>query len=405
MSAVFAAMPADRRAVFAAGFLRATANGLIGVVAGIYLAQLGFSPAAFGVVLAAGIAGAAVAAAAVTLWGDRVGRRRGLVLLALASAAGGAMIAAASDLVVLAAAAFLGMMNSLGKDRAAAAALEQAILPGTVDDAGRTRVFAWYNVTQDIGHALGAALAAAPELARAAGLAAEVGSLRFAVCIYAALLVASAFAYARLSPAAEVRREERAPAISPQSRRILWRLCALFALDSFAGGFLGSALFAYFFYARFGVGEAAIAALFVGARIMNALSHLAAAWLARRIGLINTMVFTHTPSSLLLLTIPFTDSFALAAVLFLLREGLSEMDVPTRQSYLMAVVRPEERTFAGGVTNLARMAARAAAPLIAGGAITAVALWTPLVAAAVMKVAYDWLLWVQFRKVRPPEER
>ena len=396
-------MPVDRRVVYAAGFLRATANGLIGVVAGIYLAKLGFSPAAFGVVLAAGIAGTAVAAAVVTLWGDRIGRKRGLVLLALASAAGGLVIAAASDLAVLAAAAFLGMMNSLGKDRAAAAAFEQAILPGTVDAAGRTRVFAWYNVTQDIGHGLGAALAAAPELARAAGLAGEVGSLRFAVCLYALLLLAAAIAYAGLSPAAEVRREQRAPEISPQSRRILWRLSALFALDSFAGGFLGSALFAYFFYAQFGVGEGTIAALFVGARIMNAFSHLAAAWLARRIGLINTMVFTHTPSSLLLLTIPFTDSFALAAVLFLLREGLSEMDVPTRQSYLMAMVRPEERTFAGGVTNLARMTARAVAPIIAGGAMQA-ALWTPLAAAAAMKIAYDRNLWVQFRRVRPPEE-
>ena len=396
-------MPADRRVVYAAGFLRATANGLIGVIAGIYLAKLGFSPATFGIVLAAGIGGTAVAAAGVTVWGDRVGRKRGLVLLALASAAGGAAIAAASDHAVLAAAAFVGMMNSLGKDRAAAAALEQAILPGTVDDAGRTRVFAWYNVTQDIGHGLGAALAAAPELARAAGLASEVGSLRFAVALYATLLLASAFAYARLTPAAEARREDRASAISPQTRRILWRLSALFALDSFAGGFLGTALFAYFFHAQFGVGEGAIAALFVGARIMNALSHLGAAWLARRIGLVNTMVFTHTPSSLLLLTIPFTESFALAAVLFLLREGLSEMDVPTRQSYLMAMVRPAERTFAGGVTNLARMAARVIAPVIAGGAMQA-ALWTPLAAAAAMKIAYDWLLWVQFRRVRPPEE-
>ena len=394
----------DRHVVFAAGFLRATANGLIGVVAGIYLARLGHSPAAFGVVLAAGVAGTAVAAAWVTFWGDRFGRRRGLVLLAIASALGGAVIAAASDFTLLAAAAFLGMMNSLGKDRAAALALEQAILPGTVDDAGRTRVFAWYNVTQDIGHGVGAALAAAPELLRAAGIMGEVESLRVAVAAYAALWLAAAALYARLSPSAEANRGDARLVVSPRSRRVLWRMSGLFALDSFAGGFLGSALFAYFFYAQFGVGEGAIAALFVGARIMNALSHLGAAWLARRIGLVNTMVFTHTPSSLLLLTIPLTDSFALAAVLFLLREGLSEMDVPTRQSYLMAVVRPEERTFAGGVTNLARMAARAVAPALAGGAMQALTLWTPLVAAAAMKITYDWLLFAAFRKVKPPEE-
>jgi len=394
----------DRQVVYAAGFLRAMANGLIGVVAGIYLAKLGQSPAAFGVVLAAGVAGIAVAAAGVTFWGDRFGRRRGLIAVAIASAAGGAVIAVASDFALLAAAAFLGMMNSLGKDRAAAMALEQAILPGTVDDAGRTRVFAWYNVTQDIGHGVGAALAAAPELLRAAGIAGEVESLRVAVAAYAALWLAAAALYARLSPAAEVHRSGIRLVVSPQSRRILWRMSGLFALDSFAGGFLGSALFAYFFYAQFGVSEGAIAALFVGARIMNALSHLGAAWLARRIGLVNTMVFTHTPSSLLLLTIPLTDSFPLAAVLFLLREGLSEMDVPTRQSYLMAMVRPEERTFAGGVTNLARMAARAIAPALAGGAMQGIALWTPLAAAAVMKIAYDWLLFAAFRKVKPPEE-
>ena len=394
----------DRQVVYAAGFLRATANGLIGVVAGIYLAKLGYSPAAFGVVLAAGVAGTAVAAAGVTFWGDRIGRRRGLVAVAIASALGGVVIGAASGFALLATAAFLGMMNSLGKDRAAAMALEQAILPGTVDDAGRTRVFAWYNVTQDIGHGLGAALAAAPELLRAAGIAGEVESLRAAVAAYAALWLAAAALYARLSPAAEVRRGGVRLVVSAQSRRILWRMSALFALDSFAGGFLGSALFAYFFYAQFGVSEGAIAALFVGARVMNALSHLGAAWLARRIGLVNTMVFTHTPSSLLLLTIPLTDSFPLAAVLFLLREGLSEMDVPTRQSYLMAVVRPEERTFAGGVTNLARMAARAIAPALAGGAMEALALWTPLAAAAAMKIAYDWLLFAAFRKVKPPEE-
>jgi len=394
----------DRQVVYAAGFLRAMANGLIGVVAGIYLAKLGQSPAAFGVVLAAGVAGTAVAAAGVTFWGDRFGRRRGLVAVAIASAVGGAVIAVASDFALLATAAFLGMMNSLGKDRAAAMALEQAILPGTVDDAGRTRIFAWYNVTQDIGHGVGAALAAAPELLRAAGIAGEVESLRVAVAAYAALWLAAAALYARLSPAAEVHRSGVRLVVSPQSRRILWRMSGLFALDSFAGGFLGSALFAYFFYAQFGVGEAAIAALFVGARIMNAFSHLGAAWLARRIGLVNTMVFTHTPSSLLLLTIPLTDSFPLAAVLFLLREGLSEMDVPTRQSYLMAVVRPEERTFAGGVTNLARMAARAIAPALAGGAMQGIALWTPLAAAAVMKIAYDWLLFAAFRKVKPPEE-
>ncbi len=395
----------DREIVFAAGFLRAVGNGLISVVAGIYLADLGLDPAAMGAVLGAGIAGTAVSAAGVMFWGDRFGRRRWLVALALLTAAGGAVIAAASQAAVLAVAAFLGMMNSLGKDRAAALALEQAILPSTGDDAGRTRVFAWYNVIQDIGHGVGAALAVVPYLLREFAGLAQVDSLRGAVVLYAALYVTAAVLYLALSPLAEAPMTAERLRVSATSRAILTRLSLLFALDSFAGGFLGGALFAFFFHQQFGVSEAAIGVLFVGARIMNAFSHLGAAWLAARIGLINTMVFTHTPSSLLLLTIPFTGSFALAAALFLLREGLSEMDVPTRQSYLMAMVRPEERTFAGGVTNLARMAARAVSPVLAGGAMQALTLGTPLIAAAGMKILYDVLLYVSFRKLKAPEER
>ena len=395
----------NREIIYAASTLRAVANGLIGVIAGIYFAKLGFDTPAMGAVLSAGIAGATLAAAYVTLWGDRVGRRRGLMLIAALSAAGGLVVGLASDEYIVGVAAFLGMLNALGKDRAAALALEQAILPDAVEAALRTKAFAWYNVIQDIGHGTGAALAALPYLLRAALGLSELGSLRAAVLLYALLFAASALLYARLSPRAESASRGEKLRVAPASRAILTRLSLLFALDSFAGGFLGSALFAYFFYQQFGVSEAVIGMLFVGARIMNAFSHLGAAWLAQRIGLVNTMVFTHTPSSLLLLTIPFAGSFHIAAILFLLREGLAEMDVPTRQSYLMAVVRPEERTFAGGVTNLARMAARSVAPVLAGGAMQALALWTPIVAAALMKISYDWLLYSSFRKIKPPEER
>jgi MFS family permease len=395
----------DREIVYAAGTLRAVANGLIGVVAGIYFAKLGFDAATMGIVLSAGIAGTTASAAYVTFWGDHVGRRRGLILIATVAAAGGMVVALASQPVIVAVAAFIGMFNALGKDRAASLALEQAILPDTVEESERTRAFAWYNVIQDIGHAAGAALAAVPWALREFGGVSELPSLRAVLVLYALLYAASALLYMRLSPRAESASRGIKLTVSPQSRAILTKLSLLFALDSFAGGFLGTALFAYFFYQQFGVSEAVIGMLFVGARVMNAFSHLGAAWIAQRIGLVKTMVYTHTPSSLLLLTIPFAGDFWIAAVLFLLREGLSEMDVPTRQSYLMAVVKPEERTFAGGVTNLSRMAARSIAPVLAGTAMQAVALWTPLVAAAAMKIAYDGLLFYLFRKIKPPEER
>jgi len=175
-------------------------------------------------------------------------------------------------------------------------------------------------------------------------------------------------------------------------------------VDALGGGFLTSALLSYFFFRRFGAGEGAIALLFAGARVLNALSHLGAAWLARRIGLVNTMVFTHIPAGLLLVTVAFAPSFEVAALLFLLREGLVEMDVPTRQSYVMAVVRPEERVWASGVTNIVRMAGWAVAPALAGLFMARVSLLTPLLVGAALKISYDILLYRAFRSVRPPEE-
>src|SRR2546425_4830946 len=301
-------------------------------------------------------------------WGDRIGRKRWLVGLGVLAAAGGVVFAFSSEIVVLGVAAFLGMLNSLGKDRAAALAIEQAILPSTGDDAGRTRAFAWYNVIQDVGHALGAALAVLPPLLRDFAGVDPLDSLRAAVILYAALYALTAILYLGLSSQAESPTAALRAEVSPQSRSILTKMSFLFALDSFAGGFQGSALFAYFFHAQFGASEAAIGMLFVGARIMNAFSHLGAAWLAARIGLVNTMVFTHTPSSLLTFTIPFTGSFEIAAVLFLLREGLSEMDVPTRQSYLMAGGRPPGGTLPGGGDQPPRLCAPAPPPRFLGSA-------------------------------------
>lgn len=394
----------DLRLLITASSLRSIANGLLGVIAGIYLAQLGLSPSELGLVLGAGVAGTAFTAAGVTFFGDRFGRKRGLFWLALVAALGGVVVAAASQVTILAIAAFLGTMNSLGKDRGGSGALEQAILPTTVSDANRTRAFAWFNIASDVSNGVGALLATMPLLLRASFGLDDLTALRVCMAFYAALLAVSALCYARFSRGVEQHVRTGKLRISPRSRSILTRLSLLFALDSFAGGFLGTALFAYFFYAQFGVSEAIIALLFVGARIMNAFSHLGAAWLAQRIGLVKTMVFTHTPSSLLLMTIPFMDHFWLAALLFLIREGVAEMDVPTRQSYLMAVVEPEARTFAAGVTNLARMSARSISPLLAGGAMQVVGLWTPLVVAACLKITYDMLLFSAFRKVKPPEE-
>ena len=377
---------------------------MIAVLIGIHLAKLGFDAATIGSVVSAGLAGAAAAALLVTTSADRIGRRRALVAMGVLGALGGAVVAATSQGTVLWLAAFLGMLNGMGRDRGASMILDQVLLPATTTDERRTYVFAYYNVAQDVGHALGALLAGAPALLRPLLHASEESTLRYGVALYAALLLATALLYLGLSPASEAPVSARKTAITPETRRIVTRISALFALDSLGGGFLTTAMLSLFFYTRFGVGEGAVGLLFFAARSANALSHVVAAWLARRIGLVNTMVFTHIPSSLLLITVPFAPTFPIAAALFVLREGLVEMDVPTRQSYVMAVVRPEERTFASGVTHLVRLGAWAVAPGFAGLFMRGASLAAPLFIGAGMKIGYDILLFIAFRSVRPPEE-
>jgi MFS family permease len=394
----------DRAILYGTTFVRALATGMAGVVLGLYLAARGLDPAWIGGVVSAGLAGAALASLAVTLGGDRLGRRRVLIALAAVSAIGGIVFVFAQAPVAMAVAACVGMLNGMGRDRGAAAVVEQAILPATATDAERTRMFAWYNVWQDAGHALGALLGGLPSLLAHAAPIGELRAFELAMATPALLIACSLPLYLRLSPRIEVVRVPRGPRLSPASRRVLGRIAALFALDSIGGGFLTSALMAYFFFERFAVGPGVIGALFFTARVANALSHLAAAWLAKRVGLLNTIVLTHMPSSLLLMTLPWAPSFTVAALLFLLREGLVEMDVPTRQSYVMAVMRPEERLIASGVTSLVRLGGWAVAPAVAGALMQAQSLAAPLVVGAGIKIAYDALLYLAFRSQKPPEE-
>ncbi len=395
----------DRRILYATALLRATTTGLFGVLAGAYLSRLGLSPTSIGIVVAAGLAGAAAAAALATVAADRWGRRRFLIAIAWLSAAGTVAFAFASTPFALGAAAFVGMLNGMGRDRGAALVIEQALLPSTSTDAQRTRVIAVYTMLQDLGHAGGALLAGLPSLLAAGASPTSVGPHRATLLGCAAVGVIVAALYLRLGAVVGAADAFAARPVSAATRRILVRISALFAIDGLGGGFLTTALLAYFFFEKFGAPEATVAALFFGARIMNALSHLGAAWLARRIGLVRTMVFTHVPSSLLLVSVAVAPSFAVAAVLFLLREGLVEMDVPTRQSYVLAVVAPGERTLASGVTNLVRLGAWAVAPAFAGAIITGTSLVVPLVVGATMKIAYDVMLYVAFRRLPPPEER
>jgi MFS family permease len=390
-------------------FLRSVSVGLTGVVVGIYLFRSGFSSLNIGLVIGAGLAGAAVATIVVTLHADRLGRKSTLFFLALVSSIAGIALAITPSFPLLLVLAFIGMLNGMGTDRSAAFALEQAIIPGLVADARRTWTLAWYNVVLDTGGALGALAAGLPLfLERWSGM--SLSRAYQAVFLgYAVVSVLTAVLYILLSPAVEITEVPnvtlQATTVSPATRSVISKLAGLFSLDALGGGLLTDALMAYWFFRRIGVSEESLAILFFVVRLLNALSHLGAAWLARRIGLVKTMVFTHLPSSLFLLAVPFAPSFKVAVALLLCREALVEMDVPTRQSYVAAVVQPNERTFASGVTNLARNVFWAVGSSLAGFFMQSVAFSAPLVLGSGLKISYDLILYRSFRKIQPPEEQ
>jgi MFS family permease len=397
----------DAVLVLIAAFVRASTVGVVGLVLAIFLAETGLSVTAIGSVMGAGLAGSALATLVAGFRADGFGRRRTLAALALVTAAGYLALLLSRNTAVLAALAFAGTLNGMGRDRGAASALEQAVLAAVTDDRRRTWIFGWYNVVLDMGHAAGALAGATPVLLDSR---LHLGSIRahewtFVGCAVA--IAASASLYAQLSPRVEspsrAASGRRAP-LTSETRRAVTRLALLFGLDSVGGGLLGSALIAYWFFQRFGLSEASLAGLFFTARVLNAAGHVAAAWISRRVGLVNTMVFTHLPSSLFIMAAPLAPSAGAASALFLCREALVEMDVPTRQSYVMAIVAPEERAVVSSVTNMTRSLGWAVGPLLAGVAMQ-LTLAGPLLIGGGLKVAYDLLLYRSFRHLKAPEER
>jgi MFS family permease len=395
--------------LYASAWVRSFSIGLLGVVLGVFLYREGFSSVTIGLVIAAGLAGAATGTVFVTLWADHLGRRRTLLALSLLTALGVVVLTFHPTAPLLVGLAFVGMINGMGTDRSPAFALEQAVLPGLISDQRRTWGLAWYSVLLDAGGALGALAARLPSLEQhiwAMDIGAAYRTL-FWGC--AALNVFGGLLALFLSSEVEVVRSAGAQlgvkGVSAETKSTVARLSSLFALDAFGGGFLTDALVAYWFFRRFGIEESNLALLFFAVHVLNALSHLGAAWLAKRIGLIKTMVFTHLPSSIFLVAASVVPSAHWAVILFLLRESLVEMDVPTRQSYVAAVVQPNERTFASGVTNLTRNLSWASASSVAGFLMQRLAFSAPLFLGGGLKIIYDILLWRAFRHLKPPEER
>jgi len=378
--------------------LRAFADGFVAVLLPAYLLALGHGQLEVGILSTATLFGSALATLAVGRWGHRFALRRlllGAALLMLATGLGFASLTALWPLLVV---AFLGPLNPSGGDVSVFLPLEHSVLATAAAAEARTAVFARYSFFGSLSGAVGALAAALPEWLAGHSRLQMVDALRLMFVIYAAIGLAVWALYLKLPKATH--RASDSSALGP-SRRIVWKLAALFSIDSFAGGLVINALLALWLFQRFGLSLSAAGAFFFWTGLLSAGSQLVAPRLAKRIGLINTMVFTHIPASLCLIAAAFAPTLELALGLLLARSALSQMDVPARSAYVMSVVTPEERPAAASFTAVPRSLASAAGPSLAGALFAAGAMAAPLVACGVLKIAYDLALFREFRKVKP----
>jgi MFS family permease len=352
----------------------------------------------------------------ISLWltthADRIGRRRVLVAGSLLMVGAAVVFAVTSWAPLLLVAATIGVISPTGNEVGPFLAVEQAALSETTPDARRTPTFAWYNLAGYVATATGALAAGLISQALLAAGAASADAYRAIVIGYAVVGLAMAAIFSRVG--SEVEAPHPAPSGDSVVRRlglgrskgIVARLSALFALDAFGGGFIPQSLMAYWFHLRYGVEPAVLGGIFFGANLLAAVSSLSASRIAARIGLVNTMVFTHLPSNVLLILVPLMPNLPLAIAVLLLRFSLSQMDVPTRQSYVMAVVEPDERSAAAGVTGIARTTGAALSPALSAPLVGTAALASvPFFLAGGLKIAYDLLLYRAFRSGRAPDER
>jgi MFS family permease len=399
----------DIALLFITRITRLFAYGFLSVVLVLYLAQIGLGEAAIGLLLTLALAGDAGISLWITTSADRIGRRRMLVLGAVLMVLAGVVFPWARNPTLLLATAIVGVISPSGNEIGPFLSIEQAALSQLVPNQRRTQTFAWYSLVGSAATAVGSLCGGLlAQTLQTSGLSA-LDSYRVVLAGYAidgGLLV---LFFLCLSPAVEVGTMPTSlPAHSilglHRSRRVVIKLSTLFALDAFAGGFIVQSIMAYWFHLKFGVDEGVLGSIFFGANILAGISALLAARIAARVGLINTMVFTHLPSNLLLCLVPLMPNLPLAICVLLLRSSISQMDVPTRQSYTMAVVAPDERSAASGVTTIARSIGASLSPALSGVLLTYL-ISAPFFLAGGIKIIYDLLLYRSFRALDPPEQK
>ena len=383
--------------------LRDFGDGFVAVLLPVYLIMLGLSPFQVGIVATAALLGSSLLTLAVGLLGARYERRQLLLAAACLMVATGVAFSIIDAYAVLLVVAFAGTINPSGGSVSVFVPLEHAVITDEAAAAERTRIFAQYSLVGALAGAVGALAAASPEFLGRIGIG-QLTAIKIMFVLYAILGLVGCLIYMRIPRRALPHNKQAPPALGP-SRHIVYKLAALFCLDAFAGGFIVQSLLALWLFERYDMSLSAVSLFFFWSGVLSAFSFPVAAWLSRRIGLVNTMVFTHIPSSLCLILAAFAPTLPFALTLLLLRAALSQMDVPTRSSYVMAVVTEAERTAAASFTSVPRSLAASLSPALAGAMLgTSFQSW-PLVICGVLKISYDLLLLLQFRHIRPPEEK
>lgn len=399
----------DISLLFVTRIMRLFAYGFLSVVLALYLAQIGFSEQAIGLLLTLTLVGDAGISLWITTSADRIGRRRMLVLGATLMILSGVAFVLTSNPTLLMFAAIIGVISPSGNEIGPFLSIEQAALSQLLPDERRTKVFAWYNLAGSLATALGALSSGllAQTLQRSGFSPLE--SYRIVSINYAMSGVLLASTFLCLSSSVETTASNLPTHHTlglHRSRSVVIKLSALFALDAFAGGLVVQSLIAYWFHIKFGVDVGILGRIFFGANILAGISALLASRIAARIGLIRTMVFTHIPSNVLLCLVPLMPNLSLAIGVFLLRFSISQMDVPTRQSYTMAVVAPDERSAASGITTIARSVGASVSPVLSGLLLAnPLLIGAPFMVAGGLKIIYDLFLYYNFQSLKPPEER
>ena len=390
----------DGRILLVEKIVRTIPYGFLAIIFPVYLSQLGFNAFLIGVVLTLTVATSAFYTFVASFVTDRLGRRRSLAFFALADAAAGALLFFSASWWAPVAAGVVGNMSVGSGETGPFLSLDQAILPKTADLKRRTATFSLYNLIGYASLSAGSFLAGIPRL-----LGSDISSYRPLFLGYLASGLLGAVLYSRLSKRVE---QEQTSGIrrvlSKESRLIVYRMSALFSVDAFAGGFVGQSILTYYFYVRYSLDLGSLGLIFSAAQIVTAASFLLAARIAQRVGLVRTMVFSHIPSNLLLIAIPFAATAGPAVALLMCRQSLSQMDVPTRQSYLMSIVPEADRTAAAGFTNVSRTTAQSISPSISGYTIAEVWLGAPFVFAGALKILYDVAMYRSFSQAKPPQE-